>query len=145
MKTLPQKKFFFQQSGSCHHCQSAFGSNIKVMNIEADSNYGWQLSGKGLVQAECHCPICGMMYTAAEKMIPIECGSYLCPNCKGAEYLEYKVCKIERVEGDFTFKAEISCKKCNRKNYLSSVLKRIFNIKKLEIKTTGVTIERFGE
>ncbi|EAA5198680.1 hypothetical protein B1L79_12790 [Salmonella enterica subsp. enterica serovar Dublin] len=89
--------------------------------------------------------MCGMMYTSTETMIPIECDSYLCPSCNDATNLEYKVCKIERNENDFTFEADISCKKCHKTNKISHALKRFLNIKKIEIKMTGIIIERFNE
>ncbi|MGN2429022.1 hypothetical protein ACTFJG_24440 [Klebsiella electrica] len=145
MNSLPNQKIVFHQPDSCRHCQSDYVSDVKVMTIEKNLSYGWKIHGKGALHVECSCPMCGMMYTAAETMIPIECDSYLCPSCNDAANLEYKVCKIERDENDFTFEAEISCKKCHKTNKFRHALKRLLNIKKLEIKTTGVSIERFNE
>lgn len=145
MNSLPDQKIVFKQPGSCRQCQSHYVGDVKVMTIEKNLSYGWRLQGKGSMHVECRCPMCGMMYTAAEELIPIECDSYLCPSCNDAENLEYKVCKIERDKNNFTFEAEISCKKCHMKNSFSRALTKIFNIKKIEIKITGVTIERFNE
>lgn len=145
MNSLPRKAIVIQEPELCHYCRSHFGSDVTVMKIERNLSYGWRLDGKGAMHIECNCPVCGMMYTTVEKMIPIECDSYLCPSCNEASNLEYKVCKIERDNHEFTFNAEIFCKKCHKKNHLTQALKRILNIKKIEIKLTGITIERFGE
>lgn len=145
MSSLPDQKIVFKQPDLCHHCQSHYVSDVKIMTIEKNLSYGWRIHGKGTLHVECRCPMCGMMYTAAETMIPIECDSYLCPSCNDAANLEYKVCKIERNENDFTFEAEIFCKKCHKTNKFSHALKRFLNIKKVEIKITGITIERFNE
>ncbi|AYH01147.1 hypothetical protein C5E19_08935 [Pectobacterium parmentieri] len=84
------------------------------------------------------------MHTAVKKVIPIECDSYLCPNCNEASNLEYQVLKIDRKDNEFTFKAEILCKKCHKKNDLISSLKKALNIKKIEITINGIKVERFN-
>lgn len=129
----------------CHYCKTHYDSDVMVLTIEQDVNSGWNLRGKGEIHTKCSCPVCGMMYTAVNRMIPIECDSYLCPTCNESSNLEYNVYKIERVQdsNDFTFKANITCKKCHNKKTLTKVIKKILNIKKIEIKLTGITIERY--
>ncbi|MBN6367479.1 hypothetical protein JZL89_19185 [Providencia rettgeri] len=145
MNNLSETKFVIQEDKVCPHCRDHFSNNIEVIKIEKKSSYGWQLSGTGTLEVKCHCPYCGQIYTSVSKIIPIECDSYSCPNCNESSHLEYKVCEIERNNDDFTFNAEILCKKCHNKNHFTQALKKILNIKKVEIKLTGITIERFSD
>ncbi len=82
------------------------------------------------------------MYDAVQTAIPIECGSYSCPDCGEIQRLEYKVQKIDASGNEFSFEAEISCSRCHKKKTLVEVLKEFFRIKKLEIKLTGISVER---
>lgn len=129
----------------CPYCQSDLASNITVKIIESDLSRGWKLEGEGVMDAKCRCPRCGMIYNAVNKRIPIECGNYSCPNCNETSNLEYNVCKIEQNDHEFTFKAEIFCRKCYKKNIVIRALKKILNIRKIEITRNGITVERSTE
>lgn len=144
MNNLPDKAIRIQRPALCHHCADPSEIDVSVVSIEQRTGNGWKLDGKGKVYIECQCPVCGMIYTAVKTAIPIECYSYSCPTCNETLNLEYKVCKIEPDNNDFSFEAEIFCKKCHGKTALAQVLKKILNIKKIEIKLTGITIERFS-
>jgi len=83
-----------------------------------------------------------LMFEAVRAEIPIECHSYPCPKCGGLQDLDYKVQKIDAQGNEFSFKAEIRCRKCQRKKTFVQILKELFKLKKLEIKLTGISIER---
>jgi hypothetical protein len=50
--------------------------------------------------------------------------------------------KIDVAGIQLSFEAEISCTKCRRKRAFMQTLKNLLNIKKLEIKLTGISVER---
>lgn len=144
MNTQPTHVLVVQQSEVCHHCRHIYDNDYRVTveSIEQNDGIGWKLRGTGQVRADGQCPICAMIYDAVRTEIPIECKSYTCPECGELQDLKYKINKIEAQGSEFSFEAEISCLRCNRKKTFVQVLKELFKIKKLEIKLTGISLER---
>jgi 5-methylcytosine-specific restriction endonuclease McrA len=124
--------------GSCD--ESTRENRVTVESIEQHEAIGWKLRGTGRVEA--HCTSCGAMYQAVQKTIPIECGSYPCPTCGEMQNLTYKVQRIDTNGREFSFEAEISCSRCHKKKTFVEVLKDLFKLKKLEVKLSGISVER---
>jgi len=142
METYPKHILVVQQPAGCMQCgrYHPHEHSVTVQSIEQSEDNGWKLRGTGRVST--HCPMCGAMFDAVRSEIPIECQSYPCPKCGGSQDLDYKVQKIDAQGNEFSFQAEICCRKCQRKKTFVQTLKELFKLKKLEIKLTGISIER---
>jgi rubrerythrin len=131
---------FVSSPGICEHCGFGHGeSSLSVEWIEEKDGIGWHMGGKGRIA---RCPLCNAMYQAVQTSIPIECAHYKCPKCHGTDSLVYHVKRIDARGLEFKFEAEISCNTCKSKKTFAKALKNILSIKKIEIKLTGISIER---
>lgn len=128
--------------GGCRMCgeSSLTPQRVTIESIEQQDGVSWKLSGTGRVTSTC--PMCAEMYNVIRTTIPIECASYACPDCGGKQNLKYNIQKIEARGSEFNFWAEITCSKCHKKKSLVETLKDFLGIKKLEVKLTGICIER---
>ena len=115
-------------------------AKVTVESIEAAEGGVWKLRGNGRVLI-C-CDMCNRMFEALEARIPIECKNLACPDCGEIQDLKYQVRKIDSNGESFSFEAEIHCPKCKRKKSLVKALSELFKLKKLEVKLTGISIER---
>jgi 5-methylcytosine-specific restriction endonuclease McrA len=142
MQIEPAYVLVVQMPGGCHTCREAYENNhrVTIESIEQHEGIGWKLRGKGRVST--HCVRCYAMYDAVQISIPIECKSYPCPDCGELQSLKYKVQKIDANGNEFSFEAEISCTKCHKKKTFIEVLKELLKLKKLEVKLTGISVER---
>lgn len=140
MNKLSEYQLVVRSPGGCDHCKFSSAPWVTVESIEQQAGVGWKLRGTGRVRATC--PNCGAMYDAVLATIPIECASYTCPDCGGTQSLKYNVQRVEAKGSEFTFQAEITCSKCSKKKSLIETLKNVLNLRKLEVKLTGITIER---
>lgn len=126
----------------CNMCGYAFENrhHVEVQTIEQRDGIAWQLKGQGRVMA--HCARCADMYEAVKTLIPIECHAYACPRCSDRQSLTFDVKRIDAKGSEFTFEVEIFCRKCNNRRSFVQILKSLLQIKKLEVKLTGITVER---
>ena len=86
-----------------------------------------------------------MYYSMVMREIPIQCTEFGCPDCKEKENLEYQVESINVEKDNFSFNATISCKKCKTKKSLSKILTNLLKIIKIEVKPTGITLQKAAE
>jgi hypothetical protein len=115
---------------------------VDIERIEQNGPTGWRLFGRAKKPRGVECQKCGEMLSFVHQSIPIECAEYDCPTCHKRETLTYRVNRIDTRKNDFTFEAEIVCKKCKTKHRFIEALGFLGRIKKIEIKLTGITIER---
>ena len=118
---------------------------VWVSSIEKKED-GWMAKGGGVATHEIkgHCldPTCAMMYETIIREIPIQCASFPCPVCGVAQDFEYKVQSIEAEKREsFQFIVSIICGKCSKRKTFKKVLKKLLEIVKIEVKSTGITIK----
>ncbi len=131
------------QDEVCSGCggDESTSCSLEVASITATRD-GWELEGSGALHPEkVPCPYCGGMHDSIRRIIPVECGSYSCPQCGLSDHLQYKVEKVEADGHDFLFEASITCGKCHKAHSLQTVLKNILSLIKIELKPTGVVVE----
>jgi hypothetical protein len=135
-----------QEGGSiCPYCdiynvaEAEYRIQISSMESAEDS---WIAQGKGvLVMTTGECFLCGAMYEAIMKAIPIDCQPFRCPKCNELEHLEYKISKIDVKDWSFEFKVEIRCTRCRNKTSMKKIIKQILAILKIEIGSSGITVK----
>jgi RecJ-like exonuclease len=142
METSSESVLVVERPSSCT-CGYHGKHSVTVESVEQHDGVGWKVRGKGRITVQCHCPLCGAMCDAVRTEIPIECHSYACPKCGRSQNLKYKIKKIDAQGNNFSFEAEIYCPTCGWKKSFAQALKSIFRLKKLEIKVTGVSLERY--
>jgi hypothetical protein len=142
-KLLETKHEIVVTKDYCHSCARLFAPPFKVVvtSIESDDG-GWTAKGKGrIINRRCRCPRCKMIYETVMKAIPIQTAPFPCPTCGELQDFEYKVQSIEADRESFQFEVSIVCGKCSKKRSLKKILKKLFEIIKVEVKPTGITIK----
>jgi hypothetical protein len=127
----------------CYYCARSATPPFKVVITSIKSNEdGWIAKGKGRkIHRRCRCAGCHMMYEAMMKSIPIQTAPFPCSTCGDIQNFEYKVQGIETDRESFQFEVSIVCHKCSKKQSLKKILKKLFEIVKVEVKPTGITIK----
>jgi hypothetical protein len=131
-----------QHPSGCRMCGEALKNeySVFVSSIERHEAAGWHVRGSGWVS--CDCPQCCAMYQAVRRGIPIECEGFDCPKCGLSQALTYNVQRIDAHGSEFSFEATISCGTCHKKRTFVRILKNLLKLKKIEIKLTGISLER---
>lgn len=118
--------------------------DIQITHIESGKE-GWTAHGKGRYYEEqrCPCPRCAALYNAIVHTIPILCAPFPCPNCNELQNLNYKIRSIKTDEDSFEFEADIECNKCKKKKSITKIIKKIFEVIKIEVKPTeGIIVKK---
>ncbi|MEZ5581457.1 MAG: hypothetical protein R3F37_00490 [Candidatus Competibacteraceae bacterium] len=122
--------------------------HVSVTTIKSVDD-GWVTEGRGLLSyaknneyAPVMCFSCGQAISALVNILPIECENFACPKCGSTEEMDFKVSKIERKDAGFDFEASLICKACKRKNIFSKFIAKLFDLIKIEIGPTGITLKK---
>ncbi len=110
------------------------------IEIECDNCKG-KTSFSGNIKIRC-CSNCHFIYRAIMRTIPIQCAEFPCPKCGESQNLHPKIRNIKTDLQTFEFEVEIECKKCKKKKSLTNLIQRLFEIVKIEVKPTGISIKQ---
>jgi len=115
-------------------------AGVKISSIKIE-NDEWTARGRVEEPMNAGCPQCGKIYKAIMHSIPILCEPFKCPKCDSDESLQYKVKSITSAAEGCEFEASIACKICNKKRSLKRTIKSFFDVVKLKVGPTGITVE----
>lgn len=131
--------------GSCRSCAGNIvaldwpaDDRVRIMNISQVGD-GWLANGR---RVSAQCEICGMVYEAISRSIPIECGSYECPRCGPGSVLKVEVLRLDYHDPYYDFTAALTCKKCSRRRRFRKALSAPWRrLKRVKLGPTGVELE----
>jgi hypothetical protein len=86
--------------------------------------------------------MCRAIYDAIMHSIPIQCAPFPCPKCHELQNLRYELTSVTTEKEEFEFEVVIECAKCQKKRSLSKALRKIFEIIKVEVGPTGISIKK---
>ncbi len=121
---------------------------VRITRLEREEA-GWYARGLDKVlpphgesaRAPVPCPMCGNMYGAIMRVIPIECVAYECPMCGADNTLRYDMLAINRNSAaGFDFEVAIVCNKCSRRDSFVKLVEHLAAVSKLEITLAGVKL-----
>ena len=121
----------------CYPDDTSYDIYVSSVTSEVD---GWTTKGRG----EFAWPICecGAYYEAVMHSIPIHCAPFRCPKCGEDEHLKYALKSLTTDKQMFEFEVQIQCNKCHNKRSLSTLLRKVLEVVKLEVGPTGITIKK---
>lgn len=115
-------------------------SLIEIYAAEVDDEE-WRAQGHGQIISR-RCRTCSAKYSAILEAIPVHLGRFECPKCGSSESISYKVDRLDCSNVfEFDFEVRIVCDKCRKKKTLSTVLKNILKVVRIEVGPSGVTVK----
>ena len=113
-------------------------AKVRILEIsEIDS--GWLASGH---VAWHHCELCGGIYRALTRYIPIECAEYECRHCGPKSRMAVRVVKLSFANPGYLFVATLTCERCKKRQRFQRLLRPLWAVKRVKVGPTGVEVER---